>query len=134
MINLRRITVSGAAGLALVAPALISGPAHAGYDARVTIHVSDTTVHSGQQFRVHGKYLFGDNTPVVGKRIRVQSKSPKGKWTKIKGATLRTNAEGHYRIRVILSRKGNRMLRVKAQGPDSQTAPLRSKAIKVRVR
>ena len=134
MNNLGKLVVSGVAGAALIAPVLIAGPAQAGYDARVTIHATDTTVRSGQQFRVHGKYLFGDNTPVVGKRIRVQSKSRGGHWTNLKGATLRTNSEGRYRIRVILSRKGKRLLRVKAQGPGRHAAPLRSKAIRIRVR
>lgn len=134
MTNLRRTALSGLATVALVAPVLAAGPANAGYDARVTIHATDTTVHSGQQFRVHGKYLFGDNTPVVNKLVRVQTKDANGHWVRVRGAKLRTNSEGHYRIRVILSRKGVRMLRVKAQGPGKHAKPLHSKAIRIRVR
>ncbi|UYM05159.1 peptidase associated/transthyretin-like domain-containing protein [Solicola gregarius] len=134
MTNLRRIAVSGLAVLALAAPLLVSGPANADYEASLTIHATDTTVHSGQQFRVHGKFLFGSGAPIKHRMVRVQTKSPDGHWSNIKGAKLRTNSEGRYRIRVILSRKGVRTLRVKAHGPGPTTSPMWSKAIKVRVR
>lgn len=135
MPTLRKIAVSGAAASALVAPILVSGPAaHAGYDARVTIHATDHRVQSGEQFRVHGKYLFGDNTPVKNRMVRVQSKNTNGKWVRLKGAQLRTNSEGRYRIRVALSRKGVRKLRVRAHGPGPTTSPMFSKTIRIRVR
>lgn len=134
MKNLHRIAVSAGAVGALVAPVLIAGPANAGYDARVSIHATDHHVRSGEQFRVHGRYLFGDNRPVTNKMIRVQSKNPNGRWVNLRGAHLRTNSSGGYRIRVVLSRKGVRKLRVKAQGPDRHTPALRSKAIRVHVR
>lgn len=134
MNRLSRIAMSAAAAAALTAPVLVAGPAHAGYDANITIHASDSTVRSGEQFRVHGKYLFGDGTPVRNKLVRVQSKNANGSWVRLRGAKLRTNSEGRYRIRVVLSRKGERMLRVRAQGPGPHSAPLRSKPITVRVR
>ncbi|MGH3359278.1 MAG: hypothetical protein ACRDO7_10780 [Nocardioidaceae bacterium] len=133
MNKLNRIAMSGAAAAALVAPVL-AGPAHAGFDATITAHATDSHVRSGEQFRVHGKYLLGDGTPVTNRMVRVQSKNANGSWTTIRGAHLRTNSEGRYRIRVILFRKGERKLRVRAQGPDANTSPIRSRPFTVRVR
>ena len=135
MTSFRRVAVCGAAAAALATPILVSGPAaHAGYDAHVTIHATDQRVQSGEQFRVHGKYLFGDNTPVRNRMMRVQTKKANGNWVRVKGAKLRTNSKGRYRIRVALSRKGLRKLRVRAQGPGPHAAPLHSRVIRVRVR
>lgn len=134
MIRLSRIAVSGAAAVALVTPVLVAGPAEAGYDASITLRASDSTVRSGEQFRVHGRYLFGDGAPVRNKLVRVQTKNANGRWVKVRGAHLRTNSEGRYRLRLVLSRKGDRKLRVRAQGPGRHTTALRSKPITVRVR
>lgn len=134
MNRLSRIAIPAAAAAALVAPVLVAGPAHAGYDASIGIHATDTHVRSGQQFRVHGKYLLGNGRPVRNKMVRVQSKNPNGRWVNLKGAHLRTNSEGHYRIRVVLSRKGERKLRVRAHAPGPNTPPLRSHPIRIWVR
>ncbi|MDN5852917.1 MAG: hypothetical protein L0K86_08735 [Actinomycetia bacterium] len=134
MTTLRKFAVSGAAVGALLAPAFVAAPAQADYKASLSIHATDHSVRSGQQFRVHGKYMFRSGAPIKHRMVRVQSKNTNGHWVRLKGAHLRTNSSGHYRIRVILFRKGVRKLRVKAHGPGRRTNPMRSRVIRVRVR
>lgn len=134
MNRLSRIVMSAGAVAAVATPVALAGPAQAGLDANITIHATDTSVRSGEQFRVYGAYRLGDGTPVRNKLVQVQSKNPDGSWSKVSGARLRTNDEGRYRIRVVLSRKGDRVLRVRAQGPTADSSAIRSKPITIRVR
>jgi hypothetical protein len=104
--------VAAVAPVVALAPAALAGGevgCGGGFDV-LTAHVSDPTPASGQQFIVRGKLI---EMGMTGKNhvIRVQTKLG-GSWEPI--AHVRTNDDGKYRIRVILSAPGKRILRVVA--------------------
>jgi hypothetical protein len=113
-----------AAGVvAVVAPVVAFAPAAVaaygggcggGFDL-LTAKVSDSTPASGEQFIVRGKLI---EMGMTGKDhpIRVQTLLG-GSWQPI--AHVRTDQDGKYRVRVILSTTGKRILRVVAPAQDS---------------
>jgi hypothetical protein len=115
----KRSVIAGAVGIATaVAPVVAFAPsALAGGDGGcgggfdlLTAKVSDSTPASGEQFIVRGKLI---EMGMTGKdhAIRVQTYLG-GSWQPI--AHVRTNDDGKYRVRVILSTPGKRILRVVA--------------------
>ena len=100
-------TALAATGLA-AAPALALDPA----PSRVSAVASDTTVVSGEQFVIRGRML-SEGRPVAGAPVQIKSYDG-GRWVALSGARVTTNSEGRYRVRVVLSRKGDRLLRAVA--------------------
>jgi hypothetical protein len=105
--------VAAVAPVIALAPSALAhrGECGAGFDL-LTANVSDRTPASGQQFIVRGKLI---EMGMTGKdhAIRVQALLG-GSWQPI--AHVRTNEDGKYRVRVILSTTGERTLRVVAVG------------------
>lgn len=106
--------VVAAVGGALT-PALASD---ASAPATITRWVSDTTPASGETFRVGGK-LTRDGSALAGKTVKVQTLR-NGVWQNISGASMTTSSTGKYNLRLVLSQKGERTMRVVAvlPGPD----------------
>jgi len=77
--------------------------------ADITARPSDTTVRSGEQFIVRGRFTI-DGAPAAGRTVKMQALYGQD-WKAIPGARVTTNTEGKYRVRLILSRKGDRDLR-----------------------
>lgn len=104
----------GATALAVVAPlAMVAGPAQACGgcdDGSITVHVSDSTPASGEQFIARGRLIMG-GLPAEDHVVKVQTYRD-GTWVAVTGARVLTNEEGRYRVRLILSMKGERLLRV----------------------
>jgi hypothetical protein len=104
--------VAAVAPVIALAPAALAGGdggCGGGFDL-LTANVSDKTPASGEQFIVRGKLI---EMGMTGKdhAIRVQTYLG-GSWQPV--AHVRTNEDGKYRVRVILSTPGKRILRVVA--------------------
>ncbi len=99
------------AGLVATAHAQPAAPT----PARITVHVSDSTPASGEQFVVRGTFLRGGE-PAQSRPVKVQARRD-GSWTQLSGARVTTNSEGGYRVRLILSQTGQRDLRVVGVSP-----------------
>lgn len=106
-----------ATALAAPAGAADSGTSFAAVATKVTAHLSDDAVASGEQLAVHGLLTKKKATsagvtkaPLAG-TVSVWSKTADG-WERIKGASVHTDSDGHYRIRLILSATGQRTLKV----------------------
>jgi hypothetical protein len=67
--------------------------------------------------------MKSEGEPVGDAVVRVRTYVD-GRWVDIKGARVTTNDEGRYRVRIVLYRKGDRLLRVVANpvGDDIKTA------------
>ena len=105
-------TVAAIAPLIALAPSALAGGGGGcggGFDL-LTAKVSDKTPASGEQFIVTGKLV---EMGMTGKdhAIRVQTLLG-GSWQPV--AHVRTDQDGKYRVRVILSTPGQRVLRVVA--------------------
>ena len=77
--------------------------------ADITARPSDSAVQSGEQFVVRGRFTI-DGTVAAGRTVKIQAKYGQD-WQPITGARVTTNTEGKYRVRIILSQKGDRELR-----------------------
>src|SRR5262245_45466164 len=108
----RSISIAVGALAALTPVVALAGPASAGQcgDEMITANVSDKTPASGQQFIVRGKFVIGAEG-AADHVVKIQSKLS-GTWEPIKGARMTTDSEGKYRLRLVLSAKGERQLRV----------------------
>jgi hypothetical protein len=109
------------AAIAFVPAIALSSPAHAGGDGGcgggtgiLTVHVSDPTPAAGQRFVVRGKVEFFGMTS-ANQVVKVQAKRH-GAWAPLKGARVRTDADGHYRLPLVLDQTGERRLRVVGVG------------------
>ena len=111
-------TMAAAASFVGMAPAQSAEPA----TSQLTVHASDTTVRSGEQFVLSGR-LTSESTPLTDATVRVKTYR-NGTWVPLTGAVVSTNDEGRYRVRVVLSMKGTRQLRVvgNPRGEDIRTA------------
>jgi hypothetical protein len=78
---------------------------------RITVHTSDTTPQSGQQFVLTGRLTSPSGRALANGAVRVQTLRG-GAWTDLTGAHVATGSDGRYRVRVILSQRGARDLRV----------------------
>ena len=121
---LRRTAIAGAAAAA-AASLLVAAPAVAEEPApsRMTAIPSKFQVDPGEQFVVRGR-LLSEGEPVVGAPVRVRTWSDEGRFVDIEGARVKTNSEGRYRVRIVLYRKGDRLLKVigNPAGDDIATA------------
>ena len=103
---------AGAVALATLAPLTMAVPqaaqAHT-LTSSITAHVTDSTPASGQTFRVFGRFTINGRL-AVGHLVKIQELR-NNTWLPLKGAQIRTNSEGRYRLRLILSLKGRNVLR-----------------------
>ena len=93
------VTLAAATAAVTVVPA-VAAPA-----SRITVQTSDATVRSGEEF-----VLTGRLTPANGV-VRVATRTSSG-WEPLSGAVVHTRSDGTYRVRIILQRRGDRVLRV----------------------
>lgn len=108
--NLRR--TAGAVALATLVPLSVVAPAAAQtstFTASITAHASDTTPAAGQTFRVRGLFMINGD-PAEGHLVKIQELRM-GAWHPLKGAQIRANEDGHYRLRLVLRLKGQNLLR-----------------------
>lgn len=78
---------------------------------RITVHTSDPTPRSGQEFVLTGRLTAPTGRALGDGVVRVQTLRG-GEWTNLTGARVTTGSDGRYRVRVILSQRGERDLRV----------------------
>lgn len=116
MIKKLTAAVVVAAGLT----ALPAYAAEAAAPAQITARVTDSTPASGETFRVAG-VLTRDGDALAGKKVQVQTLRD-GVWKNISGASMATSSSGKYNLRLILSQKGKRNLRVVATLPGTDPA------------
>jgi hypothetical protein len=102
------------AQVGLVAPAAQACACHF---TDITVRSSDPTPRSGQTFRIRGRFVDSGD-PARNQLVRVQAHRNRH-WVALPGARVRTHADGGYRMRLILSQRGERLLRVVGmdQGP-----------------
>lgn len=110
----RTLLRSGAAAVltgGLLASGLVAGASASAGEAgaRITARPSDDTVSSGEQFRVRGRFTVNGN-PAVDKTVKIQALYADG-WRNITGARVSTGDDGRYRVRIVLSMRGERVLR-----------------------
>jgi hypothetical protein len=125
-------TTLAVAVVAAVAPVAIAVPAHACSgcdDGTITVHVSDSTPASGQTFVARGELIMG-GLPAADHVVKVQAWRD-GSWQQLTGARVTTTGEGKYRMRLVLSQKGERLLRVVGIGQGDQ--PTERRRFKVTV-
>jgi hypothetical protein len=119
-----RRTIAALGTLAATTTLVGVAPAHAAdvADSRITARSSDYDVRSGEQFVLRGR-LTSEGAPVAGAPVRVKTYRS-GAWVPLDGAVVTTGSEGRYRVRVVLSMKGDRRLRVvgNPEGNDIRTA------------
>ena len=114
----RTVATLVAAGALALGSVAVSVPATAApVRAHITAHPSDTTVNSGQQFIVRGKFTV-DGHAVGNRTVKIQTLR-NGSWQQIPGVRVRTNSDGTYRVRVILFTDGTRTLRAVGESPGS---------------
>jgi hypothetical protein len=78
---------------------------------RITVHTSDATPLSAQQFVLTGQLRSPSGQALANGVVRVQTLRS-GEWADLSGARVTTGSDGRYRVRVILSQRGERDLRV----------------------
>ena len=83
-------------------------------ESMISVAASDSTPASGQQFRIHGRLVMA-GMPAADHIVRVQARH-NSSWVPLSGARMNTNDEGRYRMRLVLSQKGERLLRVVGVG------------------
>lgn len=76
----------------------------------VTVRSTDYTPASGQTFRLFG-FVRSEGVALPDATVRVKT-FRNGAWVRLPGATVLTHDDGHYRVRIILQMKGQRLLRV----------------------
>lgn len=118
--------VLGAAAAAALLPLTLSAmPAQAAClcsDTAITAKASDRTPASGQEFSVRGRFVDAGE-PAANQVVKVQTLRD-GHWEQLSGAKVRTSSEGRYRVRLVLSQRGDRDLRVvgvaAGEGPNAR--------------
>ncbi len=120
------------AALALAVPAAaLAAPAEAAVCCpSISVRVSDATPASGQTFRIRGRFLQPAGQPAVNRVVKVQARR-NDSWVPLSGARVRTDDEGRYRMRLILSQRGRRLLRVVGVNPGDRPNAFRRFAVRV---
>jgi hypothetical protein len=98
-------------------------------DSTITVHVSDDTPASGQQFIARGKLIMG-GLPAPDHTVKFQRRV-NGSWERITGARMQTNSEGKYRMRLILSTRGKRVLRAVGVGQGDEPTQFEKFTVRV---
>ena len=114
---LRRVIGVAVATVATMVATFVT-PAQAAHPgtSRIAVRVNDYTPNAGDAFVVRGIYT-PDGSVAAGQVVRLQSYS-NGGWSNIRGARVTTDSDGRYRMRVILSVRGVRDLRVMGSPTD----------------
>jgi hypothetical protein len=99
-----------------------------GDGSEITVRADDYTPQSGQTFVLRGRFSE-DGRPARGEKVRLQSY--RQGWHNITGAVVTTDSDGRYRMRVILSVKGVRDLRVKGVSSDGDHHAFRRFVVEV---
>ena len=95
----------------------------------VTAYSDNYTPDSGETFHVYGAvWSQGDRVPAT---VSVKTFRD-GKWVPLSGATMHTNSNDQYKMRIILQMKGKRLLRVVGD-PDSSSIKTSTRTISVTV-
>lgn len=129
---LRSGAATALAGGLIASGAVVGTSASAGEaNVRITAHPSDSSVSSGEQFRVRGLFTI-NGSPALDKKVKIQALYSDG-WRNISGARVSTGDDGRYRVRIVLSMKGERVLRAVGITP-SPDKPNPKKRFTVRVR
>jgi hypothetical protein len=112
-----RNVVATAVLVAVAGTTTVAAPAQARLRNDITVSVSDRSLASGQTFRIRGRFIDSGRL-AVDNVVKVQTRR-NHRWVPIRGARVRTNDRGRYRMRLILSQPGWRLLRVVGvdQGP-----------------
>lgn len=79
-------------------------------ESSITARVSNPTPAAGEEFVVRGNYVF-EGLPAGGHAVKVQTYRDQ-RWINIEGARVTAQADGDYRVRVVLFIRGVRDLRV----------------------
>ncbi len=108
------------AGVLVAGTVAVSAPADAASAdsrtrAHITAHPSDSTVDSGEQFIVRGRFTV-DGHAAGGRTVKIQQLVGDD-WRAVEGAHVRSQGDGTYRVRVILFTEGNRVLRSVGEAP-----------------
>lgn len=113
-------------GAAMAASAVWAAPAVAAAPApsRVTVVASDTSVRSGEQFTLHGRFTsLGKEVPNTIIRVATFRN---GAWHRLTGAVMSTGRDGRYTMRIVLDMPGQRQLRVVGDPPGEAIAVARA--------
>lgn len=115
-----RRTGSLTAATATITAALAAGSVVAGTVAadaatrpasRITVSASDTTPQSGEQVVLRGRLTTATGAALAGGLVKVQTLRGDS-WVDLAGARVTTGERGYYRVRVVLSQRGERELRI----------------------
>jgi hypothetical protein len=111
---------AAAVSLLAIAPAVAVADEPA--PSRMTARPNSFHVDPGERFVIRGR-LLSEGEPVAGAPVRVRTWTEEG-FVDIKGARVTTDSEGRYRVRIVLYRKGDRLLKVIGNpvGDDIRTA------------
>ncbi len=113
---LRTVTTVAAAGALAAGTVVVASPADAApRRAHITAHPSDSTVDSGEQFVVRGRFTV-DGHAAGSRPVKIQRWTGGG-WQPVTGAHVQSRSDGTYRVRVILFTDGNRVLRAVGEAP-----------------
>jgi hypothetical protein len=121
------------AGALVAAPAAQACPVGGGGgcdDSDISVRVSDVGVASGQQFVARGLLIMG-GLPAPDHTVRVMALRG-DEWTRLPGATVLTNDEGRYRVRLALAQRGERTLRVVGVGQGDEPTQFQRFTVRVR--
>jgi hypothetical protein len=83
--------------------------------AHITARASEDVVAPGETVVLRGKLTRGAR-PAAGHRVKVQT-GYVGHWETLRGARVRTDGQGRYRVRVVMHVTGVRDLRVVGMVP-----------------
>ncbi len=76
----------------------------------LTVRTSEATPASGEQFVLRGRLTTPTGRALAGGTVTVQTLRA-GTWVGLTGARVTTGEQGYYRVRVVLSQRGERDLR-----------------------
>ena len=140
----RRAAVQACVGaLVVAAPLTVAGTAQAVGAGPETpnlfAHSSDSQVQPGQQFVLRGRMTTAKGRQLSGATVRVKTLRPganpdmNSSWESLPGAVVTTDDTGHFSVRVVLSRAGERQLQV-VGNPRGDRLPNGSHALTIMVR
>lgn len=102
--------VGAAAAVALLLTGTVPVTADAAVTARITARSSEDVMAPGEQFVLRGRFTIAGK-PARHHTVKVQS-GYIGAWSTLQGTRVLTGSDGRYRVRIVLSVRGVRDLRV----------------------
>ena len=109
--NTARRAVATVGALAAAVTMVAAAPAQSATPttSKVSVSTTDSTPASGQTFRLYGAVQSGGHKVAATMHVLTYRN---GHWVQLPGATMQTNRDNTYRIRIVLQMKGHRQLRV----------------------